>query len=713
MSKRNYITNLVAYLLLAGISFSCSQKHYTDPLSPEEEMKHFDLDDKFGISLFASEPNVKSPVDMVFDEQGNIYVVEMFDYPYQPEPGKGSGRIRVLKDTDGDEKMDSAVVFANNLPSATSMLPWQGGLIVTAAPDILYLKDTTGDFKADIKKVLFTGFFSSNSEAQITSLRLGADNWIYANNNGQHGEIKFPDKPDAPAINIAGGDFRFRLDRGLFEKEAGSGQFGMAIDDWGHRFYTQNTLHIQQVPFKGKYFNRNSFLPPFNADVNISDHDLVMFQKTPPPYWRLERSQRRQKQYDELKLGRNEYAEGHFTGASGGTFYGGDAFPAAYYGSIFTGEVAGNLVHRDILVPDDHKPVFVAKRSEGEKDREFLASTDPWFRPANFTVGPDGCLYMIDMYRQHIETPVSIPEDLKKDMDFTNGEQYGRIFKIFPKENNSKERKVPNLRKLKPNELVALLSHPNQWWRLQAQRLLLEYQDNSVVPLLKKMFTENKDARARLHALYTLEGLNALNVGLIKQALKDENAGVRENAIMLSEQYPACLPQLLSLINDSSLMVAFQATLSLGEFSSPEVMPALVTVIQKHYQQPLFRMAVLSAKDDSSFEILKMLEKSAVFFTATDDDKIAFLKEIAYAAGARQNKNEILNLLSWLALPAMDKSMDIQSAGLTGLSKGIADAEIKDKPDPEILKALQQFFENKPGIQEALKKVRTALGDTL
>ena len=319
---------------------------------------------------------------------------------------KLKGRIRVLKDINHDGTIDTAIVFAENLPSATSMLPWKGGLIVTAAPDILYLKDTTGDFHADTREVLFTGFFANNSEAQITSLRFGVDNWIYANNNGQDGEIHFVKDPAAPALKVGGGDFRFRLDRGLFEKEAGAGQFGMTMDDWGHRFFTQNTLHIQQAPIHWKYLHRHNFLPSDNSEVNISDHDPVMFQKTPPPYWRQERTNRRQKEFDSLKLDRKEYAEKHFTGSSGGTFYLSDVFPEEFYGSVFTGDVAGNLVHRDVLSPGKVNPAFIAKRSEKEKDREFLASTDPWTRPANFTVGPDGYLYMVDMYRQHIEAPV-------------------------------------------------------------------------------------------------------------------------------------------------------------------------------------------------------------------------------------------------------------------------------------------------------------------
>ncbi|MBZ5859392.1 PVC-type heme-binding CxxCH protein [Flavihumibacter profundi] len=661
-------------LILAAFNIlflSCGQKRYAEALSPRESIKHFELMPGFSIEPFATEPNVLSPVDMVFDEQGTVYVLEMADYPYKPEPGKGRGRIRVLRDTDNDGKIDTAIVFADGLPSATSMLPWKGGLIVTAAPDIVYLKDTTADFRSDTKEVLFTGFFANNSEAQITSLRFGIDNWIYANNNGQEGEIHFLRKPGMPPVNVGGSDFRFRLDKGLFEKVAGSGQFGMAIDDWGHRFYTQNTLHIQQAPIGWKYLHRHAFLPSDNADEDISGHTSVVFQKTPPPYWRKERSDRRQKDYDESKLDRKEYAEGHFTGASGGTFYGGDAFPESYYGSVFTGDVAGNLVHRDVLVAGSDDPAFIARRAGSEMDREFLASTDPWFRPVNFTVGPDGYLYLLDMYRQHIETPVSIPDDLKKDMDFNNGENYGRIYRIFPAGASAKKAVIPNLRNEKPDKLVALLAHPNQWWRLQAQQLILERQDTAVIPLLQKMFTGNKDPKARIHALYALEGLDALTEADVRTALKDPQPGIREQAIILSERYPACLPQVLEMIKDSSVQVVLQASLSLGNYSGPAVVQALANVIRQYGSRPLFRKAVLSSETGSSTAILQLLLKQGLFLKDSNPGAVEFVNWFAYITGARNKKEEIVALRELLSDPAVKSEKKIQAAFGEGLANGL------------------------------------------
>ncbi|MEP6595712.1 MAG: PVC-type heme-binding CxxCH protein [Ginsengibacter sp.] len=714
MNIINNHTGKLLFIVGTLLWFSCSQKkHYKEALSPIDEMKHFELDSSFKVEIFASEPNVLSPVDMAWDEEGNIYVIEMGDYPDNGKEVKGKGRIRILKDNNHDGIIDTAIVFANNLPSATSMLAWKGGLIITAAPDILYLKDTTGDLHADTREVLFTGFFAKNSEAQITCLRFGVDNWIYANNNAQDGKISFAKNPAAPKLNVGGSDFRFRLDKGLFENETGWGQFGMTMDDYGHRFYTQNTLHIQQSPIPWRYLHRHNFLPPFNADINISDHDPLMFQKTPPPYWRYERTLRRQKTFDEDKLDRKEYADKHFTGSSGGTFYLSDVFPKEYYGSVFTGDVAGNLVHRDLLIPRKDNPAFVAKRSEKEKDREFLASTDPWTRPANFTVGPDGYLYLIDIYRQHIEAPSSVPEDLKAEMNYSNGENYGRIYRILPK-NVTKEKTITqDLNSKTSAELVSMIADPNQWLRQRAHILLIQRQDKSVVPLLKTMFETHSDPRARIHSLYVLDGLDELNINLVLKALKDPEPGVREHAVILSQKYPQLLPQLLELINDTSAQVILQATLSLGEFTDTRVVQAFAKVIEQHAEDSLLRVAVLSSNEGSGPELLKVLIDRNIFLKDATSPKIRFLKDLCYVIGARNDEKEILKLTELLSHPEIKNKTSLQLPCLDGLGNGLENAENKNKNKQAILTALEKNLpEQNEEFRASIKKIKQAIGAT-
>lgn len=672
--------------LISLACISCEEQRYPDGLSPEKALESFQLRDGFKIELFAAEPHAQDPVEMVFDENGNAFVAEMPDYPYMPDEN-GAGRIRLLQDTNSDGVIDKSIIFADSILEVTSMLPWKGGLIVTAAPHILYLKDTDGDLKADAQEILFTGFFENNSEAQITSLRFGIDNWIYAANNGQAGTVTYTRKPDAPALSMAGADFRFRLDQDKFELESGAAQFGQTIDDWGNRYITQNTLHIRQVVIPRRYLTRNGQMPPGNVLTNISDHDLEMFQITPPPYWRAERTARRQKQYKEQNLDRVEYAEDHFTGSSGGTIYDGDAFPEEYYGNIFTGDVAGNLVHRDVLVPSKDSPVLIAKRDEGEKSAEFLASNDSWFRPAGFTVGPDGSLFVIDMYRQHIETPLSIPEDLKEDMDFLAGSDRGRIYRIVPKGFDAGKKEVPNLKDKSPQDYVQLLAHPHRWWRLQAQRLLLERQDASVVAPVKEMFSTNKDPRTRLHALYVLEGLNALNASLVGKALDDAHPGVRKHGLILAERYPELLPQVLKSTKDSSVQVVLQAALSAGEFKGAKVARALAAVANEYSADPWMRMAVLSSEAGTSPEMLSELRRLG-FFSSADKERLAFLEQFSYMVGTRNKSSEVNRHLDLLNRSVVDKDEKWQIAGVKGLIKGL---ERSGELSPEIKEKLKQL----------------------
>src|SRR5699024_6236318 len=209
---------------------------------------------------------------------------------------------------DQDGRADTSILFATGLTDATTVLPWKDGLIATAAPNILYLKDTDGDGKADKREVLFSGFFQNNDEAQITSLRFGVDNWIYANNDGEPGKVVSHRSPEADTLYMRGADFRFRLDNNKFERTTGPGQYGQAIDDWGHRFFTKNSLHIQQVVFPWRYLHRNPYLPSSagHAIKNVSDHDPIMYQLTPAPYWREVRTERRNKKYKKHHLHRTE-----------------------------------------------------------------------------------------------------------------------------------------------------------------------------------------------------------------------------------------------------------------------------------------------------------------------------------------------------------------------------------------------------------------------
>ncbi|MGX5816704.1 PVC-type heme-binding CxxCH protein [Chitinophaga lutea] len=697
------IHTLRAGLLLSAASiafYSCGTKEkYPGPLAPEEALKSLQVIDGLKAELFAAEPLVTDPVSMEFDENGNCYVVVMSDYPDKPAPGTEKGHIRVLRDLDGDGRADTSIVFAGKLSEGTSILPWKGGLLVTAAPEILYMKDTTGDFVADTREVLFSGFFKDNPETQITNLRFGVDNWIYANNRGQAGEITFRNQPDAKPLSVKGADFRFRLDRNQFEPETGPGQFGQALDDYNNRFVTENSIHIQQTLIPWRYTHRHPYLPSVRAIRNISDHDPLMFQESPTPYWREERSRRRNKEFQEKKLTRVEYERGHFTGASGGTVYNGDGLPAAFYGNVFTGEVAGNLVHRDLITTHRDSVHLTARRADEEKQREFIFSKDNWFRPVNFSTGPDGYLYVLDYYRQHIETPVSIPDDLKAEMDFYRGNDMGRIYRIMPA-GAAYKRERPQLGRLTSDSLAALFGHPNQWYAQQAHRLLVERGDKAAIPAVKAQL-KHADPRARLHALYVLEAYDALDLAAVQQALADSSDNIREHAAMLAERYPQCLPALAALASESSAKLTLQAVLSLGQFSGKPVTDAFAKALGRYGDNKFMQMAVLSSQPGSSPAMLEALLQSPA---ANDTTKFAnsFIHDFSYVTGARNDRAQVAQFFALLKQPAMQQGQR-HTLAVKGLLSGM---EKSEHSSDALKKALKDF-------RPQLKTVTPATADAL
>lgn len=662
---------LAPLIFLSGFFFSCEEPKYPKGMSPEESMKTFELDDRFEVQLFAAEPVVKDPVSMIFDEKGDIYVVEMPDYPFPPEDGSGNGVIKKLLDTNGDGVMDDFTIFADQILDATSILPWKDGMLVTAAPHIWYMKDTNGDGKADQREKVFSGFFQDNQEAQITNLRFNVDNWIYASNHGQHGEVQFDMNPGAEPLSVSGADFRFRLDTKEFEPETAPGQFGHTFDNFGRRFVTQNTIHIREMVMPWRYLHRHPYMPSTSAMTNISDHDLRMYQLTEAPYWRKERSARRQKKYDEQGLDRIEHVDNHFTGASGGTFYGGDLFPEEFNQSLFTGEVAGGLVHQDVLVTKPGQVVYTAQRAENEQDREFLASTDMWFRPTNFTVGPDGALYLVDYYRQHIETPLSIPEDLKEEMDFLEGDDKGRIYRIVPKGtpplNVNEVQKSPTT-----EDYLEWLTSPNKWHRTQAQRVLLQTGDDSILPQLEAIFTNTSNSAVRLQTMYLIDGLGGLTGEHVRLALKDPESGVREHALRLAEQFPDLLPDVIALKDDPSARAVMQTALSLGNFASNEVIPALAEIVVGNYQNHWMRMAVLSSDHGSSMALLNYLDQQTDFFQSWDKNKEKFLYDFTYITAARNEDPALVALVSEFDRLPAESQTSVWKAVAAGLKRSKA-----------------------------------------
>ena len=676
-----------------------------EPLSPEQSLATFKLPADLRVEIFAAEPFVRDPVDLVFDEEGRAFVAEMLDYPYDPPDGEPPrSRIRVLEDRDGDGRVDHSVVFADQILQLKGLLPWDGGIIAAAAPDLLFFKDTDGDLRADERRVLFTGFEVGQPQGRVSNLRFSLDNWIYVSNDGHPGEVIFLGRPNAEPVSVLGTDFRFRLDRGLFEPASGAARFGQTLDDWGNRFLTRTGTHVLHVVLARRYLSRNPFLvPATQAEQDISDHGRQVYPLTPAENWREARTRIRQQRSDELGLDRKMQVSGVFTGATGGTIYAGDSLPDHYHGNLFTAGIAGNLVHRDLLEPDGIS--FLASRPRSEGEHEFLASTDPWFRPVQFKTGWDGTLYMLDMYRLLVEDPESIPEPIKKDLDFYAGTDLGRIYRIVPVE-PSPSPDAPSLGESESSSLVQLLSHPNRWWRLTAQRLLIQRQDRSTVTLLEETVREERLPQARLQALYCLESLQALTAETLADVLEDPHPALQEHAVRLAEGFPELLNRLLLLCEKAGPRVSFQLALSLGESNQESVYDALATLALRNPLEPEFRTAILSSDAGSSLKLLRRLLARPSFFSSAESRRQKFLEELAAVISARNRGEEISRLLSLLSRSSHLNQQTWKVAGLRGMAIGLELGRIRGLQDDGAKAALKQLLSSPvPSVAGAANRV--------
>ncbi|MCL6509044.1 MAG: hypothetical protein K6T59_18715, partial [Bryobacteraceae bacterium] len=444
------------------------------PLSPQEELASFRIVEGFQIELVAAEPDVIDPVAMCFDAKGRLYVCEMRGYP---NGGVGTGletrgRIRCLIDTDRDGRFDRSTIYAEQLRFPMGITPYRDGVIVAVAPDILFLQDTDGDGVADKKRVLYTGFNLANIQQMVNSLQWGVDNWVYGCAGNDGGTVRSAEKPQSPAVSLRNRGLRFRPDiPGSLEPTSGGGQYGLTADDFQHWFTATNSQHLRQIVLPDHYLRRHPHLPVTAVTADIPEHGPAarVFRISPFEPWRVERTARRAGGSDAARFATTELVPGgYFTSACSPCIYTGDLFPPEFYGDNFVCDPANNLIHRERLLPNGS--LFRAVRAYA--DREFLASTDNWFRPVFLTVGPEGALYVLDFYREVIETPLSLPDDIKQQLNLESRGR-GRIWRITPKGYQASP--LPDLTQLTPEQLAQELAHTNPWRRMTAQRLFLEH----------------------------------------------------------------------------------------------------------------------------------------------------------------------------------------------------------------------------------------------
>jgi putative membrane-bound dehydrogenase-like protein len=658
--RRSLLLILVALLipaLLAG-----ADKDYSSELprvaakEPADALKTFKLRPGFRVELVASEPLIRSPVAIDFDEDGRLFVAEFPEYNQYANPAfKGHGCVKVLEDTDGDGKYDKATVYAADLDSPVAVACYDGGVFVGSVPNILFCKDTKHDGKADVRRTVFTGFARDEAgEAMLNSFRWTFDNRFLVSTSLAGGKVRRADEKDARAVEVRGQNFIFDPKSLTFALTSGGGQHGLSLNDWGRMFVCENSNPIHLAMYDARYLAHNPYVQAPAAAVNIAPDGKYtkLFRVSPNEPWRVLRTRLRK---EGVVPGSDEGGQpsGFFTGATGVTVYRGDAWPEEYRGNVFVGEVANNLVYRARLEPSGVG--LTAKRAD--KDAEFLASTDNWFRPVQFAHGPDGCLYVIDMYRELIEGAKFLPPQILKHLDVSSGIDRGRVYRIVPE--GFKRPKPVRLSKATTAELVALLEHPDGWHRDTASRLLYQRQDRAAAAPLKKLAAESKSPLGRAHALYALDGLKALDAPQVLRALDDADPRVREQAVRLAERVeeaPAVRARLGKMTDDTDVRVRYQLAFTLGLVGGEVPAPALVKLAVRDGADSWFRFAILCSCADHGGAVFGALAANRDF-RGTAHGK-ALLAALAGQIGAANRTNDVAAVVKALdGLPDSEKAL--------------------------------------------------------
>ena len=638
------------------------------PMSPEEALSSFTVAPGFQLELVAAEPLVVDPIAMAFDERGRLFIVEMRGYSENAD--EHLGRIRLLVDQDGDGRFDTSHVYAKGLSWPTAIACYDGGILLGMSPEILYLQDTDGDGKADQRQVLYTGFGRGNVQGLINSFQWGLDNRIHGSSSTVGGEVLRVNGGDAAVffestqavtpqpLSMRGRNFALEPRTMSMQPTTGGGQHGMSFNQWGHKFVCSNSDHIQYIRFEDYYLARNPYFAAPNLRHSIAEDgpQATVFRTSPVEPWRIVRTRLRAKGIVPGIVEKGGKAAGYFTSSTGITIYRGNAWPKEYAGWAIVGDVGGNLIHRKQVTATPAS--YTAKRVDDQS--EFVSSSDIWFRPVQFTNGPDGTLYVVDMYREVIEHPKSLPAIIKRHLDLTSGRDRGRIYRIIP--TGFQQPPSPQLHLANTAKLVNTLQHPNGWHRDTAARLLYEQRDQRAISLLRKMLYSTVTPVGCIHTLYALNGFAALSVKDILHGLTCEHPRVREHAVRLSEQFakqsPSVREHLYTMLDDDDLRVRIQLAATLGEVSTPQRIVALAQLIRRDGDLELMRIAVMSALAQGAGQVLGILAADASYRSSKSAHQ--WLTILATQIGKQKRPDDVAAVLAALARLSAEENQIVQ-----------------------------------------------------
>jgi mono/diheme cytochrome c family protein/glucose/arabinose dehydrogenase len=564
-------------------------------LTPEQALKSFTLAPGIKLEIAAAEPQVQEPVAITFGPDGRMWVVEMRGY--MPDlDGNGEdapvGRVVVLTDRDGDGRYEESKVFIDQLVLPRAIALVGDGVLVGAPPELAFWRDTDGDGKADKKEIVATDYgvrvdpkrpHLANPERAPNSLLWAYDNWIYS----------------------AAYTKKFRVVKGQWETGSTTfrGQWGLSQDDFGRLYYGSNSDSLRVDVIFSDYLARNPHYPRLaGVNVNGAENQLVWPARVNPGINRGYRA-------DMLRDGKLK----EFTAACGWWVYRGDLMPELA-GNLFVAEPSGNFVRRTVLTAESG--TIRGRNAYADQQQEFIASTDERFRPVSFATGPDGALYIVDLYRGVLQHRISLTSYLRKqseDRGLATPQNLGRIYRVVPADRVVTRAKPAGA--LTNAQWVELLGHPNAFWRETAQRNLVERADTSITPAIRDVAMKHPQALARVHALWTLDGIGALDRLTVSSAFDHPDPVVRANATRLSERFlngagsAELVARLLALAKDRSSEVQLQAVLTLGAVNDPEVDVALAEIARTHPQNTFLRDALFSGVANQELALLEALAK--------------------------------------------------------------------------------------------------------
>ncbi|HKQ39273.1 MAG TPA: PVC-type heme-binding CxxCH protein, partial [Verrucomicrobiae bacterium] len=677
------------------------------PRTPEESAAAFLLPEGFRMEVIASEPLIASPSAVCWDEQGRMFVSELHGYNLEGQldieelnkTGKldtqvrrvqadekfkraaqsGTyGVVKLLLDVNGDGRMDKAVTWATNLPPAYGLVPARGGMIVACAPDIVFLADRDGDGRAEVREKLFTGFRTGALERGINAAQWGCDGWIYFGRGWGGGKISGPHLREP--VQLTDSDFRIRADGSAIEPVTGSTHtFGFAMTEAGDRFTVTTTIpgiYIAPLPWRYLMRNPNAATPSLEAPTG----DRRAYSISKPHPWRQKRADDPAYfNYYKSRYGAAESeAAGWFTAACGPMIYQDHVLPVLH-GQYFVCEPAGNLIHRALVEAEGS--VLKLRRAPDEEKSEFAASTDAWSHPMNLAHGPDGCIWVTDYYREIIEDYSAIPRHLQQQYGVYSGHDRGRIYRLTHRDAPSTP--PANMSGLDESALAKECASPISWRRLTAQRLLVERNQRSAVPLLRELLAKENV----ITALRTLEQLGALTPRDLDRFVTHTDAVVRIHALQMADRWfgrdegrELIETTLAAAARETNARVQIQFALSIGEARDPRTFSVLTRFARERLDVRWMDAAVLSSVGGREIDLLAELLR-------IEGASESFLGKLSQAIGGRREEPELGRALKLLGYA----KPDTQAAVLDGLAKGRKNAPRKGLADKSARAALTNF----------------------